>query len=174
MLLIPAGLIVALPHFGNGYPLEGRIIESDLFLNESVYETEVVFFGYAGCSFICPKSLFTLGEVIDSLKVNYPDKSFGGYFVDINAETQIGRANHYSHAFSPNITGKNVGQEELEKLKKEFGLSILDDTDNSGEIFHTDHFFVVQKEGDDWKILRVLANSTTKETIYNVLEEVLK
>lgn len=174
ILIIPSGLFVLLPYLGSGVPLEGNVVRSDAFLNGSQNEIEVAFFGYAGCSFICPRSLFTLGEVIDSLKVEYPDKRFGGTFVDINAETQVGRANQYSEAFSPYISGKNVGHEELEELKEEFGLSILDDTEQSGEIFHTDHFFVLQKRGEDWEIIRVLANSTTKLTIYNVLEGLLK
>lgn len=173
VLLIPTGLIIALPYLGNGHPLEHRKVEVESLLVNSVNELEIVFFGYAGCTYICPNSLFVLGEVLDSLKLKQSTLQFGGVFIDINAETQIKRANAYSSAFSKYIIGNNVDNDELDKLRKQFGLSILKKDDGTDEIFHTDHFFVLKKKNDDWEIERVISNQTKKQVIYEVVNELL-
>jgi cytochrome oxidase Cu insertion factor (SCO1/SenC/PrrC family) len=173
MLIIPASLIIVLPYLGEGYPTEGRMVSGELFEEGSENDLEVVFFGYAGCSFICPKSLFVLGEVLDSLKIRYPQLKFGGYFVDINAETQIGRAHQYSGAFSEHIKGRNVNYEELEEFKQEFGLSILKEKGDTGEIFHTDHFFVLKREAEVWVIKKIIANQTRPQIIAEAIEQEL-
>ena len=171
ILTVPAGLFLALPYFGAGHPLEGNIIEKDSFLDDSGNKTEILFFGYTECAYICPRSLFTLGEVIDSLKADYPDEKFGGMFLDINAETQINRANQYSLAFSEYITGWNVPREKLKELKEEFGISILKSPDASGEIFHTENYYIVQKKGTSWVIEKVIANETDKHIIYTAIKQ---
>ena len=69
--ILPMLLISGSALFGNAIPLEGENISEVDFLIESQNEVEVVFFGYVGCKYICPTSLFKIGESIDELKEDY-------------------------------------------------------------------------------------------------------
>ena len=60
------------------------------------------------------------------LKKEDLELSLGGFFVDVNAETQIARAEEYGLYFSSNIKGVNTNQEKLDHLRKQFGLNVYD------------------------------------------------
>ena len=173
MTLIPIVLITGAAFLGKSSPLVDREIEDVEFLETSDNTLEVVFFGYVGCKYICPNSLFRLGDVLDDLSAQYPEAKFGGFFIDVNADTQIKRAEEYGLHFSKAIVGKNVDQIELNKLRAQFGLNIFDTNRPSDEIIHTDHFFIVQKNADTWKIEHVLANEVSEEVMSKAIESAL-
>ena len=126
VVLAPLFLIGGAAFTSKSSPIEGRILSDVDFLKDSENHFEVVFFGYVGCSYICPTSLLTLAEVLDELKKEDLELSLGGFFVDVNAETQIARAEEYGLYFSSNIKGVNTNQEKLDHLRKQFGLNVYD------------------------------------------------
>lgn len=170
VLVLPAGMFVAMS-FTGGHPLIGKEVDQPDWLLSSENKTEVFFFGYTECAFICPQSLFKLGDVLDSLFIEDPGLQVGAHFLDVNAQTQISRANQYSLAFSEHIQGHNLNAEELEVLKEEFGLSILRSRDENEEIFHTDYFFILSRDREDWTIHKVLSNNSNKETLAAAITE---
>lgn len=171
--IIPVGLFLGLSLMGEKHPIEGRAIEQELFLKESKNELEVVFFGFAECSFICPKAMGKLAKVLSSIRSELPDHKFGGYFVDINASTQLERAHEYGQFFSEDIKGINVNPEELEVLKKEYSIRVLDTREQNLQLFHTDHFFVLQKEDGKWIIKRVLSDDIKVVQFNEILIQLL-
>lgn len=172
--LLPVLLLSGSALLGSAVPLEGSSVSDFDFLENSENEVVVVFFGYVGCSYICPTSLFKIGDVVDEVKVEYPDSKLGGLFVDVNAETQIKRANEYSLGFSSSFKGVNVDQQTIKNLRSEFGLNVIDTNREIDEIIHTDHFFVLKKEQDKWSIARILANNTDQITIKNAIRQELE
>lgn len=173
MVLLPLGLFLGASLFGRATPVTERAVSQANFLNSSPNKVEVIFFGYVGCAFICPTSLHTLGEVMDEIRDENPDASLGAYFIDVNAETQVQRAHQYSQFFSKEIVGINVSQEELNELKKMFGITVVDTNRSMDEIIHTDHFYIVRRDTDNWRIAKVLSNESNQTTIKSSIIQVL-
>ncbi|WP_185957139.1 SCO family protein [Gracilimonas mengyeensis] len=169
LLILPAVLFAGLSFFGERHPLEKRVVEGVPFLENSGNQVEVVFFGYAGCSFICPNALIKAAGAMDSLRTERPGISAGITFVDINAQTQLNRAETYGKSFSNDIRGINTDAELLEKLKKDFSLRIKSDPVNPYDIDHTDHFYILNKKEGKWRISRVLANISDKKTLEHAI-----
>ena len=174
MIFLPLLIFLGSMLVGRSTPVENRSVHTASFLNTSANKVEVVFFGYVGCAFICPTALNTLGEVIEDVKKENPEASLGAYFVDVNAETQVRRAHQYSQFFSDDIVGVNVNKAELDQLKRLFGITVVDTNRDMNEIIHTDHFFVVKHTTDGWRIARVLSNESNKDTIKEVVDQVLE
>lgn len=65
IILMPLLFLSSVALLGGSVPLEGRIMNDVEFLETSDNELEVVFFGFVGCTYICPTSLFKIGEVLD-------------------------------------------------------------------------------------------------------------
>ncbi len=173
MTLLPVMLIAGVAFLGKSSPLIGHELNDANFLQSSENTTEVIFFGYVGCKYICPNSLFRLGEVLDELRSVYPNEKFGGFFIDVNANTQIARANEYGKHFSEEIVGKNVTIEELNALRAQFGLNIFDTGREADDLGHTDHFFIVEKHQVSWKIEKVLSNGISKEDLKTAIESAI-
>ena len=171
VVLLPVLFISGTAIYGGAVAVEGRTLDSIDFMDAAQNDFEVVFFGYVGCSYICPTSLFKIGDVLDELKSADPTLSIGGHFVDVNAEAQIQRANEYSLNFSKSIVGVNVDQEMLHGLRKEFGLNVFNTNRETDPITHTDHFFLMKKVENGWTIARVLANETNKIIIKEAIEQ---
>ncbi|MCG8374299.1 MAG: SCO family protein [Balneolales bacterium] len=172
-VFFPFLLIGGFVFVGATVPLEGKVIENSSFLSASEEELQVVFFGYAGCSFICPTSLFTLGEVLDEIHEKNKYAGVGGIFVDVNASVQIQRAHEYGQYFSEKISGYNVTEEELKDLKSDFGLNVIGSGQPGEEIVHTDHFFIVKKTDSEWKVLKVIANQVNRKELNESIKEFL-
>lgn len=165
LLLLPMVLFAMLSHVGLRHPLESKGLKNVFFLEDSANEVEIVFFGYAGCSFICPASLTKAGKVLDGLKQENKNALVGGIFIDINAETQLQRSEAYGSFFSPNFAGYNTNHEELDLIKESFKINSTQSVVNPAEIFHTDHFFLLKRGEDKWFIHRVLANTISEEIL---------
>jgi len=175
IFFLPGILLVVMSYFGVGHPLENTLLDEELtFLESSDNRVEVVFFGYAGCSFICPNALIKLGSVIDDMKDKDANIPLAGVFIDVNATLQLDRAKEYAEFFSTNIRGINTTPETLETFKSAFKIRIKDTFSTNGEIKHTDHFFVLKKKGSRWKIARVLNKNTSEANLKKIFKEELE
>ncbi len=175
IVILPGMLLVAMSYLGASHPLENTFVKKEwAFLQSSENSVEVLFFGYAGCSFICPNALIKLGNAIDELQTEENVEDIGGFFIDVNAALQLDRAQEYAQFFSPNIQGINTTEESLGRLQREFKIRIREDNEVEGALFHTDHFFVLKKMDGRWEIARVLANDTPKQEVKKILLETLK
>lgn len=176
VFLTPVLLFAAMSFAGQAHPLEEQGIEGVSFLDHSDKEVEVIFFGYAGCAYICPNSLIKMTKVFEDLKNEKDMDGVGLHFIDINAETQIARAEQYTGVFSEHICGHNIEVSELSRIKETFGIQVTNNNYDNSEILHTDHFFIVRNDAGSWVIDRVLSNDVSadvmKEAIRSVFEEV--
>ncbi|PAU94846.1 hypothetical protein CK503_05075 [Aliifodinibius salipaludis] len=170
LLLLPAGLVIGYSYFGVSYPIENKQIETPSFLTTTKHNLAIVFFGFVGCASVCPNSLTKLSKVFDSLEKEYPQKSVGAVFVDVRKQTDSLSAEKYGYEFSDNIDGAYLPQEERTQVISDFALEVKPADDHT-PLLHTDHFFVLEKEDESWRILRVLANSTKASEITKILKD---
>lgn len=168
LLLLPAGLVIGYSYFGISYPIEKKQIETPSFLTTTKHNLTIVFFGFVGCASVCPNSLTKLGKVLDSLEKEYPQKSVGAVFVDVRKQADSLSATKFGDQFSANIKGTYLAEEDRQQVISDFVLQ-LKSADKHSPLLHTDHFFVLKKEANNWRILRVLANSTSVLKIKNTL-----
>ena len=173
LVLMPLLFVIANAASGKNSPVQDNIVTRAPFLSGSQNDIEIVFFGFAGCSYICPTSLFTINEVLETIKEETPELRVGAFFVDVNVNGQIQRADEYSKFFSKNIKGVNVSKSELESLKKMFGLVVYQSERIETEIIHSDHFYILKKNADTWSIAFVLPNESGQKMIKEKIEKAI-
>lgn len=160
ILILPLSMVVGLSYMGVSHPLEGKKVRNTFFLPDSNHEMEIVFFGYVGCPEVCPTALAQMSKVLEAVNTD-GEVAVGAVFVDINAGSRHQHpAQRYAQQFSPGIQGVSVSPDELKRLSEEFRLRFTQSDAGGGEIFHTDHFFLLKRHEEGWKIVRVLANQT--------------
>ena len=170
---LPLSIIMGLAYVGDDAPVVGRVVSEAAFLETSNNKVEVVYFGYVDCAFICPTSLYTLGKAIDEILIDEPGFELGAFFVDVNAEAQIQRADEYSKYFSENIAGVNLNSTELDNLRTLFGITVIDTKREMDRIIHTDHFFIFKQEVTGWEIAKILPNTSTKEELKSAIKNTI-
>jgi hypothetical protein len=115
-----------------------------------------------------------MSEVFEDLENEKGIDGVGLHFIDINAETQIARAEQYSGVFSEHICGHNIEVSELNRIKEVFGIQVTNNTYDNSEILHTDHFFILRNEAEGWVIDRVLSNDASVDVMKDAIRSVIK
>ena len=167
---IPVLMVVGASYFN---PSHSYDVVNDQFLSESENDIEILFFGFVGCASVCPSSLSMLATLLESQNKFKSSARVGATFVDINLsgavdETQV---ENYSRLFSDKIRGINPDEKDLEKMKREFSLRITSNRRSEEMITHTDHYFVLARSSDGWKVVRVLENSSSADTVRKAINE---
>lgn len=163
LLILPVGLVIGFSYAGSSHPIEHSIVEHDTFLESSSNDVEILFFGFAGCAVACPVSLGKVADVLDSDAIKNGQQKVGGLFVEVKSTLEEAGddlyADSYSRAFSERIRGYTPDLVTYQQLAEEFILRVYDTRDKSGQVSHTDHFFVLVRNSDTWEIQRVLKNN---------------
>lgn len=176
LLILPAGLVIGYSYVGTSHPIEGTVVENDAFLKGSENDVEILFFGFAGCAVICPLSLGKMVTVLESETVSNSRNRIGGLFVEVKSTLEESGDRHYasnySESFSKKIKGYTPDLIEYQKLAKEFILKVYRSRDNTGQISHTDHFFLLKRENEKWVIQRVIKNSIGAEELAEIVGQI--
>jgi cytochrome oxidase Cu insertion factor (SCO1/SenC/PrrC family) len=176
LLILPAGLVIGYSYVGTSHPIEGAIVENDAFLKGSDNEVEILFFGFAGCAVICPLSLGKVATVLESESVSNSRNRVGGVFVEVKSTVEETGdrlyASNYSESFSSKIRGYTPDFNEYQQLAKEFILKVYRSRDNTAQISHTDHFFLLKQENEKWIIQRVIKNSVDAEELAEIVGQI--
>lgn len=167
--MMPLLFIGGATFFSSTFSIEGELLSDISFLENSGNDVEVVFFGFKECSYICPTSLFTMANALDALKEIDSDLQVGGIFVDVNAASKIERTHEYVSNFSTHIVGVNTSETNLKRLRADFALNIYEVNRSVNDISHTDHFFVLKREHEGWRVAKVLANESDDQILINTI-----
>ncbi|HMB98367.1 MAG TPA: SCO family protein [Balneolaceae bacterium] len=163
LIILPVGLVIGFSYAGSSHPIEHTVLKHDAFLKKSSNDVEILFFGFAGCAVVCPVSLGKMGDVLDSDAIKNGHQKVGGLFVEVKSTLdETGDdlyADRYSRGFSKNIRGYTPDLETYQQMAHEFILRVYENRNDSGQISHTDHFFILVRKGDTWVIERVLKNN---------------
>lgn len=176
LLLLPIALVVGFSYSGAAHPAEDRIIENDSFLNESVNDVEIIFFGFAGCNVVCPASLAKLSSILDSPTIKNNGADVGGMFIEVKSMQEYTKRNIselYTAGFSQNIKGYTPDIESYRKLSEEFIIKLYNGGSGNSQISHTDHFFLLTREHDQWVIQRVLDNNSSKAQMIEIISNTI-
>ncbi len=135
------------------------------FLDQYGNENALVFFGFRGCSNVCPMTLSILSKLINSQK----DSSLWPQvvFIDIDANSDSAQASDFAKQFHTSFVGLHVSPEELTNIAGKFGLNIKQQNNN---ISHLGKTYLIRRKVNDWKLVKIYnPNSFSIKSLQNEL-----
>lgn len=106
----------------------------------------VLFFGYVNCPDICPMTLAEMKNVLTELEQQADELSFVFITVDPERDTPE-RLAEYIPAFSDKFYGIYVTDEEIDAVKKGYGIYGEVNAENPYFVDHTGGVYIVDKQG---------------------------
>jgi len=125
------------------------------FLAPSGAHNALVFFGFKGCSNVCPLTLAILQQLVDSLPAEVTPPQV--IFVDIDEYSSSEEASTYAKQFHQSFYGYHVPQSELPQLSAQFGLNI---EQFGSEISHLGKTYFLQRNAQEWQLVKAFNPST--------------
>jgi protein SCO1 len=146
LILLSWGWLFTIPFI----PLtSNKTVKFDFIVEETV-QYLLVFFGYPGCSTICPIALKTLAEVyIDYGKI-YQDQALKVVFINLELGMTNDVSMKYAKHFHPEFLGYHLSKEELNQLMKELGVFFF--KYDGQEPMHTSYIYLLERQSENWKI----------------------
>ena len=138
--LIPLSVEKKIPE-----PVFAKLDPTQLSANQLSPEHALVFFGFRGCSDICPTTLMVLADLLNNepLPVNWPQV----IFVDVGKDSNAVMADRYAKQFHKNFIGVYPSAAELATLSGLFGLNIRE---VGNQIIHQGRTYLLQKRDNNW------------------------
>jgi len=120
------------------------------FLAQDGNESALVFFGFRGCSNVCPMTLSKLSQLINSQKNSslWPQV----IFVDIDANSSSAQASVFAKQFHTSFVGLHISTEELTSISGKFGLNIKQQNNN---ISHLGKTYLLKRKTNEWKLVKI-------------------
>jgi cytochrome oxidase Cu insertion factor (SCO1/SenC/PrrC family) len=117
-----------------------------------------------------------MADVLESDSIKNGQPKVGGLFVEVKSTLDdIGNesyANNYSRGFSDRFRGYTPDLETYQQLAQEFILRVYESREDSGQISHTDHFFILVRSSDKWMIHRVLKNNIETAQMVDIISRI--
>jgi len=171
VFLVPIVVVLGASMGSVSHPAHGQIIDTELFQIDQGGDTVIMFFGYVGCSYICPASLYKIDDLLDEKKNNPEFSDLTILFADIASRPGVVTANNYAKKISSRMHGINLSKEQLKYAVDTFNLRIRDTKRADREIYHTDHFFVLKRDGKNYVVTAVLPNQVSSEVLADTIEQ---
>jgi len=124
-------------------------------------ENALVFFGFRGCSDVCPMTLSILSQLINSQKNSslWPQV----IFVDIDVNSDSAQASEFAKQFHPSFAGLHISFEELTQISGKFGLNIQQ---KNSQILHLGKTYLLRRKVNDWSLVKIYnPNSFSVKTL---------
>ncbi|MGK0372487.1 MAG: protein SCO1/2 [Glaciecola sp.] len=135
------------------------------FLNENGTNSAVVFFGFRGCSNVCPMTLSILQRLLNSQQneAYWPQI----IFVDIDIDSSSALASDFAKKFHPSFVGYHTSPEELLQLSAKLGLNIQQ---QSSQIMHLGKTYLLHRKSNGWRLIKTYnPESFSAETLQKEL-----
>lgn len=146
------------------------------YLKNGKKEYMLVFYGYVGCTKIC-------SPVLDNLNRFYSSKAFAPYepyvdlvFVNLMPELSAEQPDQFAKSFNKEFRGVYLGEEELSLIDKELRLFFTKRTDESYEIDHSDHVYLIRQDSNgSLKLINIFhTHPFMPEVVINDLKAYIK
>jgi protein SCO1/2 len=166
--LVGLGLWSVMLVFIISIPFVPLILDKELnvpFLDQEGNENALVFFGFRGCSDVCPATLGILRQLFDSQKntSQWPQV----VFVDIDVHSDSTQASNFAKQFHPSFVGLHIPVEDLPEISAKFGLNIKQQDD---QISHLGKIYLLRRIVNDWSLVKIYNPlSYSVETLQNEL-----
>jgi len=169
-LLLTPIVIVFGSSFGSvSHPAKGNLVDPEILHIDDESDTAIIFFGYVGCSYICPTSLYKIDEMLSEQNDSSKFEGLSVLFADIANRPGVVSSDRYAKNISSRMQGINLLNEQLDYAVDMFNLRIRDTKRMDSEVYHTDHFFVLKRRDKTFEIIAVLPNQVTTEKLAEVL-----
>ncbi len=119
------------------------------FLAGTDAKNALVFFGFPGCSDICPASLAVLRDASFAASDNH--NSLAVVFVDIDRNSSPVQAANYAKLFHPKFIGVKPSFTEMQQLSADFGLNFQQVDD---KIEHRGRTYLLTKSEQQWYLVK--------------------
>jgi len=134
-------------------------------LDQEGNDNALIFFGFRGCSNVCPMTLSILSQLFDSQK--NPSLWPQVVFVDIDANSNSAQASNFAKQFHASFIGLHIPTEELNEVSIKFGLNIKQE---GNQISHLGKTYLLQRKVNDWSLVKIYnPNSFSVETLQKEL-----
>jgi len=131
------------------------------FLNHEGNDTALVFFGFRGCSDICPMTLSIFRQLFDT-PTNI-SKLPQVFFVDIDTQSNANEALNFAKKFHSSFIGLHISSKELIEFSGKFGLNIKQ---QGNKISHLGKTYLLRRKENEWRLLKVYnPNSFSVQTL---------
>lgn len=125
--------------------VSAKLVPTPLLANRLNIEHAIIFFGFHGCSDICPTTLMLLADLLNSeaLPGNWPQV----IFVDVDKDSNSVMADRYAKQFHKDFIGIYPNVAELDTLSGLFDLNIKE---VGNQIIHQGRTYLLQKRDNNW------------------------
>lgn len=118
------------------------------YLNVGKKEYMLVFYGYVGCVKVC-------SPVLDNLNRFYSSDAFSKFepfvdliFVNLLPKVSQDQPDQFAKVFNANFIGVYLTEKELSGIDKELNVYFSKRIDDSFELDHSDHIYLIKREKD--------------------------
>ncbi|XPV67801.1 MAG: SCO family protein [Halarcobacter sp.] len=110
-----------------------------------------VYFGYSYCPDVCPTSLSSLAQALDSFDKE-KTKDFVGLFISVDPDRDtLENLKQYAGYFHPNFIGATSNKENIDDITKRYGTYYqkvqLDDSAIGYSVAHTSFIYLFDRDG---------------------------
>lgn len=146
------------------------------YLQKNTKRFQLVFFGYVGCKTVCTPMLHQLSSFYDSPSFARFKPYVGVSFVNLIPEMDPNLPQAYAGSINPNFVGIHLNQKELASIDKEFSLFIAKRLNDPGEIDHSDHLYLIERDKKGNLLLKniYITHPLDKEKIISDINSFLK
>lgn len=144
--------------FVGSWPIASNKPVTGSFLDTNGAPKALVFFGFPGCSEVCPLTLAAISQSINQLRIQ-PQV----IFIDIDPNSSPSLSQQYAQQFHPNFVGRHISTANSERMKAQFGLNIS----QHGELIkHQGKTYILeQRDGRWWVVKAYNPNSFSADTL---------
>lgn len=146
------------------------------YLQKNPKRYQLVFFGYVGCKKVCTPMLHQLSDFYNSPAFSHLKPVVGVSFVNLIPEMDPKLPPAYARSINPNFVGIHLSDKEIASIDKEFSLFISKRLNEPGEIDHSDHVYLVERNKKGDLILKniYITHPMNKEKIISDINGILK
>lgn len=124
--------------------IEKSIIANFDFLKDEKKEYVLLYFGYVGCTTICPPALHEISQIYEKL-----DKSkFSVYFVNLQWNTKAENVKLFTKVFHPAFKGIYLNKENITKITNKLNVKYLQSPFDKNDIEHSGFLYFLKKENN--------------------------
>jgi len=157
VVLLAVGLIIILKPFVDEYKQQKKYAFKVNTLDGEVTKESLkgkalaVYFGYTYCPDVCPTSLSSLAQALNSFDKE-KTKDFVGLFISVDPDRDsLKNLKEYASYFHPNFIGATTTKENIDDIVQRYGSFYkkveLEDSAMGYSVSHTSYIYLFDKDG---------------------------
>ena len=121
--------------------IEKELTVDFAFLEEEDSDFLLLYFGYVGCTTICPPALNQISKIYEKID----KKKFSFYFVNLQENTPKNNVKLFVEVFNKNFKGIYLNNKEIKKVVNTLNVKFMPSLTDKNEIEHSGFLHVLKK-----------------------------